>query len=124
MAKVLVVDDESAYRELMREMLSGIGHEVQTAETASSAVEIGSQFRPDLLVVDWMLRSDLDGFDVANSLRKVRPDLRTILITGFPTPSLEAKAVGARIGAVLYKPFDAEELLDAVRRATDEPLEN
>ena len=42
---------------------------------------------------------------------------KTVLVTGYPMPTLEAKALGARIGAVLYKPFNPEDLRSAVCRA-------
>ncbi|MEE8312513.1 MAG: response regulator, partial [Candidatus Binatia bacterium] len=58
----------------------------------------------------------LDGFDVAHALRRESPDLNTILITGYPTPALEAKAIDSHICAVLYKPFEPDELSAAVRR--------
>ncbi len=59
----------------------------------------------------------MDGFDVAHALRDQSPDLETILITGYPTPALEAKALGSRVRAVIYKPFEPEELCDVVRRS-------
>jgi two-component system response regulator (stage 0 sporulation protein F) len=117
MPRMLVVDDEAGYCERIKDLFTREGYQVETAQTASSAIEIGKRFLPDLLVVDWKLQDDLDGFDVTRSLRELRPELKTILITAYPTPQLEPKALGARIGAVVYKPFDADELRAAVRRA-------
>jgi DNA-binding response OmpR family regulator len=118
MPKVLVVDDEPGYREHIKEVFAEDGYEVETAESGGMALKIGRRFLPDLLVVDWVLKSDLDGFDVAKALRQLRPNLTTILITAYPSPELEPKALGSRIGAVLYKPFAPEDLRAAVRRAT------
>jgi CheY-like chemotaxis protein len=73
---------------------------------------------PDVLIVDWQLRDDFDGFDVTNKLRETIPNLSTILITGYPAPNLEPKAMGSQIKAVLYKPFSVEDLREAVRKAT------
>ncbi len=47
-------------------------------------------FVADLIVVDWMLRQDTDGLDLVHALRSVHPMVKTIMITGFPTASLEA----------------------------------
>ncbi len=117
MPKVLVVDDEAGYCERIKDLFTEDGYEVESAQTATGAIEIGRRFMPDLLVVDWILKDDLDGFDVIRSLRELRPDLKAILITAYPTPQLEPKALGARIGAVVYKPFNPDELRAAVRRA-------
>jgi two-component system response regulator HydG len=65
-----------------------------------------------------MLRDERDGFDVAASLRQARPELQTIVITGYPSPSIAQRLGEPGIFAFFEKPFDPEELCDAVRRAT------
>lgn len=121
MTRVLVVDDEEGYRKRIKDLLTEEGYTVETAATGEGAIATGRVFRPDLLVVDWMLKDDLDGFDVARALRGKSPDLETILITGYPTPALEAKAIGSRVCAVIYKPFEPEELCNIIRRSVKPP---
>ncbi len=117
MSKLLVVDDNPIYRRRLAELFVADGHEVETAGSADDAIEAGRRFMPEVLVVDRMLRSDMDGFDVAASLRKSQPHLKTIVITGYPSPSIDPKIDDPGIFAFFEKPFDPEELCDAVRRA-------
>ena len=117
MATILVVDDEQSYRTYLGKILGAAGYEVSVAGTAREAVDIGSRLRPDLLVVDWMLRDDMNGLHVAWALRTVRPDLEAVLITGYPTEDLEAFARDARVAGILRKPFELSYFRDEVVRA-------
>lgn len=119
MAKVLVVDDEPDYRSKLKSLLTAEGYQVETAEDGVRAIELARAFRPDVLVADWMLRSSRHGIQVCESLRHTLPSLVTILITGYPTEQLRADAARAAVFAFLEKPFEADELRDAVRRAAD-----
>ncbi len=118
--KVLIVDDEPGYREHLQALLAAEGYDVESAANSAAAIEAGRRFLPDVLVVDWQLREELDGFDVSNTLRETLPDLRTILITGYAIPSLDSKVITSKIRAVLFKPFGIDDLREAVRRATTE----
>jgi DNA-binding NtrC family response regulator len=114
MSKVLVVDDEQSYREYLGRFLARDGHEVRVAESGHEALEIGVRFRPDVLVVDWMLKNHVHGLHVAQALSAIRPDMASILITGFPSGDLKAAAERARIFRFIEKPFDVEEIREAV----------
>ncbi|NUQ47943.1 MAG: response regulator, partial [Phycisphaerae bacterium] len=116
MAKVLVVDDEPDYRSQLKSLLTAEGYQVETAEDGVRAIELARAFRPDVLVADWMLRSSRHGIQVCESLRHTLPSLVTILITGYPTEQLRADAARAAVFAFLEKPFEADELRDAVKR--------
>ncbi|MCK6483277.1 MAG: response regulator [Phycisphaerae bacterium] len=117
MSKVLVVDDESGYLTHLRRVLIDDGHEVETADSAATAIAVGSRFAPDVLVVDWMLRDRLDGLQVAQMLRQKLPDLAAVVITGYPSPRLSLEAARCDAVAFLEKPFGAADLRHAVRRA-------
>ncbi len=71
-----------------------------------------------MLLADWMLRCEMHGIEVGETLRARRPDLRILLMTGFPTADLEAEAVRDAIAGLLEKPFALEDLSRAVRAAT------
>ncbi|MCK4343360.1 MAG: response regulator [Phycisphaerae bacterium] len=115
MSKVLVVDDEPRYREHISRALSRDGHEVLTAANGRDAVSVGSQFRPDVLVADWMLKNHLHGLHVSEALRVVVPKLETILITGFPASDLREDARSLQVSEFIEKPFEMARLRDAVR---------
>lgn len=105
MAKVLIVDDEPAFREILCRQALRLGHEVETAADAASAVECGRWFGPDILFVDWMLKSELNGFDVVRLLRQDAPDLITIVISGDLSFELPSELMETGEVSFLPKPF-------------------
>jgi CheY-like chemotaxis protein len=120
MAKVLIVDDEESYRDSLVWLVSGEGHDVRAAASGRDAIQIGRKMQPDVLIVDWMLGDRVDGIEVAETLREDRPDVKTIIITGYPSPELRTKAEHAGVWALLEKPFSVQDIRDALRRAVAE----
>ncbi len=117
MVRVLVVDDEPRYRDHISRVLTRDGHEVRVAGSAREAIASGSAFRPHVLVADWMLRDQLHGLQVCESLSTAVPGLKTILITGFPSADVRADARSVQVVEFIEKPFEMARLRDAVRAA-------
>jgi DNA-binding response OmpR family regulator len=115
MSRILIVDDEQHYLEHLSAALSRDGHEVRTAASGREGIALGSRFRPDVLIADWMLKNHIHGLSVSDTLRAVLPDLRIILITGFPPSELRDSAREAGIGDFIEKPFSLERMKTAVR---------
>ncbi|HEB88094.1 MAG TPA: response regulator [Deltaproteobacteria bacterium] len=115
--RVLIVDDEPTYREYLERYLIRDGLEVRTAETGAEAIRLAREFSPDVLLADWMLRCEMHGIEVGEVLRNQWPELRILLMTGFPTTDLEAEATRVGIDGFLEKPFSLEDLSAAIRRA-------
>jgi CheY-like chemotaxis protein len=111
---VLVVDDEPGYRDLLGRVLANDGHEVRAAGSGREAIEIGVRLRPDVLVVDWMLRNHVHGLHVTEAISAVVPGVATLLVTGFGSRDLEAAAERARVLRLLQKPFELGELRAAL----------
>ena len=65
-ARILVVDDEPRYGTQLAEILRRDGHEVETAEDIVGALTTAQQFRPNVLLVDWMLKDRDTGLDPAS----------------------------------------------------------
>jgi len=114
--KVLVVDDEATYRRRLRLFLRHRGANVRTAADAPRALKLAAQFSPDILIVDWMLMNRVDGLDLAQSLREARPQLQTIVITGYLSPELDERVRQLPNTCWLSKPFQAGTLLELVHR--------
>jgi two-component system, cell cycle sensor histidine kinase and response regulator CckA len=115
--KVLLVDDEPSYRDSLGHILSHERYDVRTASNAKSAMDVTHEFVPDILIVDWMLRDEMDGVQVAQSLRSMNPGLKTIFITGYRTPRLENQMREVPFAQFLSKPFSLDDFLEAVRLA-------
>mgnify|MGYP001033612412 CR=1 FL=1 len=114
MTRVLVVDDEPDYPQLLSIILSKEGFEVDTAANADDARRVASRFVPDVLIVDWMLEDSEDGLALSKSLAEECSDLRTILITGYPSEAMESRIEKTPDVRLLTKPFTPTHLIELV----------
>jgi len=116
MKRILVVDDDKASCELLREIFAAQGWEAEIALSPEAALSLAARERFDLVVSDINLEAALSGLDILRELHDVCP---VILITGFGT--LEAAVEASREGAwdFISKPFKVEEVVAAVRRALE-----
>lgn len=112
---ILVVDDEAPFRIFLRRLLERFGAHVETSASGLVSLEIANREPPDLLIIDWMLKDSLDGLQIAAELRKRNPGLATIIITGYPSTELEERVANEPRTIHLSKPFEADDLLDAIR---------
>ena len=119
MAKVLVVDDESAIRQTIRRMLEGVGHQVIEAEDGSIGVRLAEETRPDLVLVD-MFMPVKDGFETLRDIRARCSDVKVVAMSGGRLDVLDGlENLGA--SATLAKPFGREQLLGTVARVLEPP---
>lgn len=121
MATVLIVEDEDVLRETLSSFLTRQGHDVIAAASGYEALEVGLDASPDVLVADWMLKNHIHGLHVSAVFRALHPQLNTILITGFPSRDLLEESDRCGIARLLEKPFDLQDLDDAVSSALATP---
>jgi CheY-like chemotaxis protein len=108
--RVLVVDDEPHVRELLRDFLTGVGHEVVKSASGAEALEAVPTFEPDVIIVD-MLMPGLSGADVLHALRMNGFTMPVILVSGTP------RRAGEGFFRVLTKPFNLETVAATVAAA-------
>lgn len=113
---VLVVDDEALVAMLVADTLAEAGYRVVCAPDGRTASpDHGARTFPDIAVVDLRLARGLDGRDVIRALRRRRPDLPVVVITGFDALAPEANLRGLGGPTVrLGKPIDCDALLEHV----------
>ena len=113
MNHVLVVDDEPAIVEIVRDYLADAGYRVSTARSGAEALRQVRSILPDLIVLDLGL-PELDGLDVA---RTIRQSSRVPIIMLTARSDEADRIVGLELGAddYLVKPFSPRELLARVR---------
>ncbi len=111
--RVLVVDDEDSITELVAMALRYEGFTVETANSGYAALAELDSFRPELVVLDVML-PDIDGFSVAERVRRERRDVPVLFLTA--RDATEDKVRGLTIGgdASVTKPFSVAELVARV----------
>jgi signal transduction histidine kinase/ActR/RegA family two-component response regulator len=115
---ILVVEDEDAVRYLACRVLRGNGYRVLEAADPAAALRIvQAEAQPiDLLVTD-IVMPGMSGPVLAERLVAARPDLKVLYITGYAEEAIERQGALPAGGALLEKPFTAQQLADSVRQA-------
>ena len=118
--KILIVDDERDIVKALMIRLKANGYEVVTAFDGAQGVFMAHKEKPDLIILDIRMPAG-DGFSVAERLKSSMYtfSIPIIFLTGSPERDAEGRAM--ELGARFYikKPYDPEELLDAVKRAIE-----
>jgi CheY-like chemotaxis protein len=121
MTHIMVVNDSMEFLQLMEELLTDEGYTVSLAQTGAGTRAAVKQSRPDLLILDVRL-PDISGLEVLNLLR-LDPETQAIpvlLCTAAVRDVLAQQAIlGERGIPILFKPFDLDDLLRAIRRILD-----
>lgn len=125
LATVLVVEDDSAIRQGLRDALDFAGYSVLEAPDGRAGLETATSAQIDLVLLD-VLMPGMDGFSVLTRIRESKPTLPVIMLTA--RGEEEDRIRGLRSGADDYvvKPFSASELIARVeavlRRSPERPL--
>jgi two-component system, OmpR family, alkaline phosphatase synthesis response regulator PhoP len=118
--KILIVDDERDIVKVLMIRLQSGGYEVITAFDGAQGIFMAHKEKPDLIILDIRMPAG-DGFSVAERLKRSSHTwtIPVIFLTGSPEKDAEGRAM--ELGARFYikKPYDPEELLDAVKRALE-----
>ncbi|HEX4264108.1 MAG TPA: PAS domain S-box protein [Verrucomicrobiae bacterium] len=114
---VLVVDDEPAIRDIASRILATHGYRPLTACEGNEALALFEQNRDRVkAIVSDLMMPRMDGPTTIRSLRKIKPDIKTIMITGLGEEGRVAEAKAAGSDLVLSKPFTADQLLTALKQ--------
>jgi DNA-binding NtrC family response regulator len=118
-ATILIVEDDAAMREMLREALEDDGYTVETAAGGRPGVERVKRGGIDLVVSDVKM-PDLDGLDMLREIKAVTPSPHVITITAFGSIDTAIRAV--KLGAFDYitKPFEIDQLILSVEKALAE----
>ena len=129
MARILIIDDNEAFRASVNDLLEGVGYAVATAIDGEDGVRQFEQAPFDLVVCD-LLMPRKDGLETISDILKIASTTPIISTTGYSNPRspvdvaalqgsylAAAKALGA--AHTLVKPFEPEEFLGLVRRCLE-----
>ena len=113
---VLVVDDEPVVRMLVTDILDDLGYTaIEAGDSAAGLKVLQSDVRIDLLVTDVGLPGGMNGRQMADAGRSVRPDLKVLFITGYAENAILGNGHLAPGMAVLTKPFPVETMAARIR---------
>lgn len=117
---ILIVDDEADIRDLVAGVLGDEGFETRVAANAQGALAALAERRPSLVILDvWLQGSSMDGIELLDAMKSRDPTLPVVVISGHG--NLDTAVAAIKRGAYDYieKPFQAEQLLLVVQRATE-----
>lgn len=117
---LLFVDDDAPLRGRLARAMRQRGFDVLTAESVSEGIRVAGSSPPAFAVVDLRLE-DGNGLEVVAALRRVRPDVRVVMLTGYGNIASAVSAIKAGAVDYLAKPADADEISAALLEA-ERPL--
>lgn len=102
---ILVVDDVQEQRELAKGILEKLDYKVRTAPDGEAAVEYMKDNRADLLMLDMIMDSGLDGLETYKRILELHPEQRAVIVSGFSETDRvkDAQVLGA--GQYIRKPY-------------------
>ncbi len=120
-ATILVADDDRAIRTVLNQALARLGHDVRLTGSAATLWRWIADGDGDLVITD-VIMPDENGLDLLPRIKKLRPDLRVIVMSAQNTLLTAVKATERGAFEYLPKPFDLRELISVVERALSAPL--
>ena len=116
MSKLLIVDDEQSYRQLLTLVFEGDGHQIRTAMNGREALEMLESEPAEVIITDVRM-PDMDGIELLRHVREFLPDVGFVLMTAFATVDTAREAFKLGADDFIQKPFDVEELKIIVKKA-------
>jgi PAS domain S-box-containing protein len=118
---VLVAEDEDGVRTVITDMLRKQGYSVVTAPGGAAALETALKLpRIDLLISD-VIMPGMNGPELAERLREIRPDLRVLYVSGYTDSAIAREGELEPGTSFLHKPFSPNQLSSKVREVLDQP---
>ena len=116
MEKILVVEDDTISRRIIREILSRSGYEVFEAEDGAQGLESFKANKPDLVLTDYQMPV-MNGLRVLSEIRNLQPAVPVIMLTGFGDIALIIKSIQLGAFDFLEKPINTPQLKEVVASA-------
>ncbi|CAG7649009.1 Sporulation initiation phosphotransferase F [Paenibacillus solanacearum] len=121
--KLLIVDDQNGIRILLMEVFSSEGYETYQASNGKLALEIVRNASPDLVLLDMKIPG-MDGLDILKHIKSIDSSIKVIMMTAYGELDMIKEATD--LGAIMHftKPFDIDELRQAVNQQLRSPNSN
>ncbi|MRR17539.1 MAG: response regulator [Deltaproteobacteria bacterium] len=119
---ILLVDDEPVIIDVARDMLEILGYRVIAAHNGRDAIDIYARRKNEIdMVIQDMVMPGMNGADVFQALKKINPEVKVILASGYVMNKQIAAMIGQGCRAFMPKPFRLEDLSTKVRKVLDSP---
>lgn len=121
--KILIIDDDVAFIESNKDLLEAFGYEVYSAYDGQSGLDVARNVTPDVIILDMMMATDTEGFEVARRVNDISEmqNTKILLITGathalhLPAP-LQPDKTWLPVDRVLEKPIAPDRLIAELER--------
>ena len=114
--KILIVDDAAFMRMMIKDILVKNGYEVVgEAQDGVEAVEKFRELRPDLVTMD-ITMPEMDGITALKKIREIDPNAKVIMCSAMGQQAMVIDAIQAGAKDFIVKPFQADRVLEAVRK--------
>lgn len=122
--RILVVDDDVDFVAANKALLEASDYDVMTAHDGNEALSLAQAHRPDLILLDVMMKTDTEGFEVSRMIREI-PDIKripVILLTGIRRTmnlpfKFEPDEEWLPVSRILEKPVQPEKMLAVIKEA-------
>ncbi len=115
--RLLLVDDEVGYIEVLSKRLTRRGFQVTTASSGAEAIRAARRWDFDIAVVDLKME-DMDGIEVLKVLKRMVPALHVIILTGHGSERAARDGIAQGAFDYLIKPIGLDPLIARIRAAT------
>jgi DNA-binding NtrC family response regulator len=115
-ARILIVDDDEAIRELLKDFFQGLGYEIITAANGSEAFTMISRHNFDCIISDHVM-PDMNGLEFLERLRDTKKKVPFLMITGYPTIETAVEVMKRGGYDYITKPLQLEDVRIKVERA-------
>jgi DNA-binding NtrC family response regulator len=119
--RVLLVDDDTEFLEVMSERLKLRGVEVVTADSAAAALTLIEREAFDVVILDLQM-PNIDGIETLKQIKEKHEELQVILLTGHATVEKGVEAIKLGATDFIEKPADLEALKDKIKKAKEKKM--
>jgi excisionase family DNA binding protein len=112
-ARILVVDDDEIILRLFKETLEELGHRVEIVNSGFKGLELVKLLDFDLIFLDLKMPG-MDGATFLREIKSIKPELRVVIITGYPDSALMKRALDQAPFGVMNKPFGEADIITAI----------
>ncbi len=113
--KLLLVDDDDTFREVLAKALEKRGYEVSSTANIDEAKTVANETKPGFAIVDLKI-ADESGLSLIPDLCKISPGIRIVMLTGYASINTAVDAI--KLGAINYltKPADTDEIIEMFKQ--------
>ncbi len=114
--KVLIIDDEKDFLDIMAERMGARGMEVSTTTSAEKALKMVLKESYDAVIMDFMM-PEMNGIEALKAIKEKNPEMQIILLTGHATVEKTVEAMKAGATDFIEKPADLDALSEKIKKA-------